>query len=90
MGYFSNGTEGMLYEEQYCSKCLHQGPPDGPGCYVWLAHQLYNGEILKADGTKNPDSILNLLIPQSKDGLSNEQCTMYLEDPAWNQEKLAF
>ena len=88
MGYFSNGTEGMLYEEQYCSKCLHQGPPDGPGCYVWLAHQLYNGERGGAEGAKNPESILNLLIPPSQDGLSNEQCKMYLEDPVWNQEKL--
>jgi len=23
MGYFSNGTEGMAYEDEYCSKCVH-------------------------------------------------------------------
>ena len=23
MGYFSNGTEGMSYFEEYCEKCLH-------------------------------------------------------------------
>ncbi len=88
MAYFSNGTEAMDYEERYCSKCLHQGPPDGPGCYLWMAHMVHTDEGLKKDGTDNPSSILNLLIPRSKDGLSNEQCRMFLEDPAWNQEEL--
>lgn len=75
MGYFSNGTEGMDYEERYCSTCLHRGPVNGPGCYVWFAHMLH-----PSDGIKT-GSILNLLIPRSKDGLSNERCTMYLNDP---------
>jgi hypothetical protein len=83
MGYFSNGTEGMCYEEQYCSKCLHQGPPDGPGCTVWLLHMLGNYDNPDDDTTP-----LNILIPRTEDGLGNKQCTMYLEDPQWNQAKL--
>ncbi len=88
MGYFSNGSEVMDYEARYCDKCLHHGPPDGPGCMVWLAHLLNPSEGLTKDGEHNPESILNLLIPRAKDGLGNEQCRMYLEDPAWNQEEL--
>lgn len=83
MGYFSNGSEGMAYEERYCSRCPHQGPPDGPGCSVWLAHMLKNYEECN-----NEDSILHILIPLTEDKLGNQQCTMFLEDPYWNQEKL--
>ena len=83
MGYFSNGTEGMMYEEAYCNRCLHQGPPDGPGCAIWLAHMLYN-----YDECNKKESILHLLIPRTKDGLGNEQCTMFIEDPHHNQETI--
>jgi len=48
------------------------GPPDGPGCTVWLAHELHNYEECN-----NENSILHLLIPRTKDGLGNEQCTMF-------------
>ena len=79
MGYFSNGTEGMEYEAQYCERCVHQGGPEGPGCMVWLAHNLYNYKECN-----NKDSILHLLIPRSKDHLSNEQCKMFIEAPESN------
>lgn len=73
MGYFSNGTEAMMYEEQYCDNCVHQDGPDGKsGCAVWLAHFLYNYKECN-----NPESILHLLIPRSKDGLTNEKCLMH-------------
>ena len=73
MGYFSNGTEGMMYEERYCDRCIHQGPIDGPGCAVMLAHNLFNYKECN-----KKDSILHLLIPRSKDGW-NEQCSMFVE-----------
>lgn len=72
MGYFSNGTEGMEYEAAYCDRCLHQ-QPDGPGCTVWLAHMLYN-----YDECNEEESILHLLIPRTKDGLGNKECTMFI------------
>lgn len=71
MGYFSNGTEGMMYEQRFCDHCIHQKPDDG-GCAVMLAHLLHN-----YDECNKPDSILHLLIPRSKDGIGNEQCAMF-------------
>lgn len=69
MAYFSNGTEGMMYEERYCSRCVHNFD-----CPVWDAHLLFN-----YTECNNPESILHMLIPRSKDGLSNEQCRMFYE-----------
>ena len=71
MGYFSNGTEGDMYREQYCSRCEHDQNND---CAVLLAHLLYN-----YDDCNNEKSILHLLIPRRKDGLGNEQCKMFIE-----------
>lgn len=72
MGYFSNGSEGEGYEEEYCSRCEHQD-----GCAVWLAHMLYN-----YDECNKENSILHLLIPRSKDHLGNERCSMFIEKRA--------
>jgi hypothetical protein len=68
MGYFPNGTAGEMYEEQYCSRCVHQED----GCAVWLAHLLKN-----YDDCNDDSSILHMLIPRSEDGLSNEKCKMF-------------
>lgn len=73
MAYFSNGTEGMIYEEQWCSRCSHYGE-DGCGCAVLEAHMLHN-----YDECNNEGSILHMLIPRSKDGLSNERCRMLID-----------
>ena len=70
MAYFANGTEGALYEEQWCDRCLHQGNT----CAVWLAHMVHN-----YDECNKPDSILHLLIPRSVDGMSNERCRMFVD-----------
>lgn len=67
MGYFSNGSEGMGYAERYCSRCVHE-----EGCVVWTAHLLRN-----YDECNNEKSILHMLIPRSRDGLSNEKCRMF-------------
>lgn len=68
MGYFSNGAEGMLYEEEWCDRCTHQG-----GCAVWMAHLIHN-----YDECNKENSILHMLIPRAKNGLGNEQCRMFL------------
>lgn len=89
MGYFSNGTEGMVYEERFCSRCVHRDGKDGQsGCALWLAHTLHNYEECN-----KKDSILHLLIPRSKDGLRNEECEMFyldknVEDPRQTHFKL--
>lgn len=69
MAYFSNGTEGMDYEDRYCRKCVHE-----MGCVVWLAHLLKNYEECN-----NKNSILHILIPRSEDGLTNEECRMFVK-----------
>ena len=66
MGYFPNGTEGELYEAEYCDRCVHQDDP----CAVWLLHMLHN-----SDECNNDKSMLHVLIP--KNGIRNEQCAMF-------------
>lgn len=73
MGYFPNGTSGKLYEDEYCSRCIHRGNADGPGCPVMLAHILHNYKECN-----NDDSTLHLLIPRDKEGL-NQKCGMFVE-----------
>jgi hypothetical protein len=75
MGYFSNGTEGDCYYEQYCSRCLHNGDEDGPYCPVWALHKEYN----YAECNKE-DSFLNALIP--REGHGNGRCKMFVLAPS--------
>jgi len=69
MGYFSNGTEGVDYQNNYCSRCVHDVNSD---CPIWLAHLIHNYDECNKD-----DSILHMLIPRSEDGLENEQCKLF-------------
>lgn len=68
MGYFSNGTEGLMFQEEYCQHCIH----DMDNCAVMLAHDLYNYR-----DCNNKDSILHILIPRGENGLYNEKCAMF-------------
>ena len=67
MAYFSNGTEGMSFQERQCLKCIHE-----PNCTIWLLHLLHNydqcGETPEAKRTKE---MLDTLIPRGKG------CTMF-------------
>ena len=65
MGYFSNGSEGLDYEKQYCERCVHYD-----GCAVWLLHLIHN-----YDECNKEDSFLHTLIP--RDGIENKQCKMF-------------
>ncbi len=69
MGYFSNGTERMIYQEEYCTRCVHDINED---CAVWSTHILHN---YKERNKK--DSILHILIPRK--GIQNEKCRMFWE-----------
>ena len=73
MGQFSNGTEGMAYQEQYCDRCIHDAQND---CPVWNAHLMFN-----SSDVPQIQSILEMLIPQREDGLGNEECSMFMLDP---------
>lgn len=67
MGYFSNGTEGMIYEEMYCCHCVHH-----ENCAILQAHFVHNYNECNKES-----SILDYFIPRKKDGLGNEKCTMF-------------
>lgn len=71
MGYFSNGTEGDLYEEEYCDRCVHQD--EDVGCPIMDLHFIHNFE-----GAEAKDHFLHSLIPLSEDGY-NEQCRLFWE-----------
>lgn len=72
MGYFSNGSEGSDYQEQYCSSCAHGA--NGRECAVWLAHLLHAYDV--CDTNSAGERILSLLIPG--EGSSNGKCRMHL------------
>jgi hypothetical protein len=67
MGYFSNGTEGEDYQQEYCVRCQHFND-----CAVWDAHLLHN-----YDECNKRDSILHDLIPRGERGM-NGKCRMFL------------
>jgi len=69
MGYFSNGTEGMCYQESFCNRCVHDKDND---CPVWNLHLLWNSE---QHDDKHKRLALDLLIPRK--GIENEQCKMF-------------
>ena len=76
MGYFSNGTEGSMYEEEFCARCIH-GQDEERGCPIMGLHLALNYEECN-----KPQSIFHSLIPRSKDGLSNLQCKMFMSKDA--------
>jgi len=71
MGYFSNGTEGDMYEAEYCDHCVHS---QGRECPVLLAHLLWN-----YDECNNKASILHKMIPRDAEGW-NQQCFAYVKE----------
>ena len=84
MGCFSNGTEGMMYEAEYCNNCVHLHPEYGCPCLE--AHSIWN-----YDECNNKDSILHKMIPMAikdlklkngqtiKDFPYNEQCIFFVK-----------
>ncbi len=75
MAYFSNGTEGMIYQTDYCDRCRNYQGGDAPGCPIWDLHLLHQGEV-------DWQPVLDKLIPRTPDGLGNEQCETFVEEGA--------
>ena len=72
MGYFSNGTEGGIYEDQYCNRCVHMH--EDYNCPCLDAHMFWNYEECN-----KKDSILHKMIPRTENDLGNEQCIFFKE-----------
>jgi hypothetical protein len=74
MAYFSNGTEGAMYQEHYCERCWHDR---NQNCPIWLLHLNHNYE-----GANNPDHFLHALIPAAKytdAGVEFQKCNFFIE-----------
>jgi hypothetical protein len=76
MGYFSNGTEAEIYENEYCRKCVHYYKDDGiDPCAIMAAHVFYQDVDCWRDCA---EEILDMLIP--REGAHNGQCTLFYEE----------
>lgn len=75
MGYFANGTEGEIYQELYCDRCIHRGGERRPPCMVWFLQLEHNYEDLESD-----NRAIDVLIPRHESGVGNHKCTMFVED----------
>lgn len=67
MGYFANGTEGAIFEERVCSRCVHYDREPGVDkpCPVWMAHLLYAYDL--CNEKEHPGKvILDMLIPEER------------------------
>lgn len=70
MAYFSNGSEGTVFEDQ-CAKCKY----GERACPIALVQVLYNYDAVKAEnaGDKTATLILDALVQ------NNGTCNMYKE-----------
>lgn len=78
MAYFSNGTEGAMYEDYYCSRCIHYDREIGVDkpCPIWMAHLLFSYEECNEDS--NAKTMLDMLIPMKEDGITPDECSMFV------------
>ena len=76
MAYFANGSEGSMFEEQFCSRCVHEKPDDG-GCMVWLLHLLWNYDAVGKDADETKHMALDLLMPDGKTATELPTCSMF-------------
>lgn len=75
MGYFSNGTEGLSFEEHFCSNCAHMPKADDQCCPVWSAHLFFAYEL--CNQKKHPGKvILDMLIERDEKG--GQRCVMFI------------
>jgi hypothetical protein len=76
MGYFSNGTEGLDFEETYCRHCVNMPEREDRGCPVWLTHLLYAYDLCNEE--KHPGKVmLDILI--ERDARGSQRCMMFID-----------
>ena len=76
MGSFSNGSEGMCYQESYCFRCVNWKKDDfGMGCPVWDLHFTWSYELCNKKDNEGK-KMLDMLIP-IKD-CQNLRCNMFI------------
>lgn len=77
MAYFPNMTAWEFWAADNCFRCAHWPKDENEdACPVEMAHTLYSYEL--CNEADHPGKIiLDMLIPQSKDGCNAERCTMF-------------
>lgn len=77
MAYFPNMTAWESWAVDNCFRCQHwPKDDDAPGCPVEMAHTLYSYELCNEES--HPGKvILDMLIPQKKDGIGAGKCAMF-------------
>jgi len=70
MAFFSNSTEGGIWEANNCAHC----PADQTKCPVLTAHYAYNGSQHQP-GNEDLMGVLSILVPMF-DSIENEGCAM--------------
>lgn len=79
MGYFSNGTQGAIYERMYCEGCVHhdQYDPDNRECCpIWLLHLMWNYDAVGDNKDTTKETALEMFIPRETEGIWNAPCKM--------------
>lgn len=88
MGYFSNGTEGAMFEEAWCSRCVHSDISGDreigvdPPCPVWMAHTLFAYDLCNEKehpGKVILDALIPLKMVTASDGIDVQvnECAMF-------------
>ncbi len=88
MGYFSNGTEGEMYMEHYCYRCMNwrDNGTGTEGCPIIDLHLLWNYDAVGKDADKTKATALSQFIPITK--TENGECTMFQMPPQATQREL--
>ena len=88
MGYFSNGSEGLYYQEEFCLKCVNwtDNGSGSEGCPIMDLHSRWNYDAIGKDADVVKQQALSHFIPRS--GICNEKCTMFQIRPAPTQAEL--
>jgi len=101
MAYFSNGTEGMMYQAEYCDNCINyreRDPwPELKWCSIWDLHMHHNSDQnIKTKLGKALINVLETLIPTDKETHFASECSMFIradevsEPEAEYRDKLLF
>lgn len=80
MAYFPNGTSGLMYQQEWCERCVnwHENEyTDVPGCCIIDLHMFHN-----YDQHKDPlfRDVLEHFIPSDTNG-DPAKCRMFIEKP---------
>jgi len=74
MAYFSNGTEAMQFQDEYCYNCINDSDKT-KGCTVWLLHLQYAYDECNNKG--NAKQMLDALIPMDEKTGFADKCSMH-------------